>query len=351
MSSTIHLLVTGGAGFIGSNFIRAWIAAGPSSTVINLDALTYAGNPASLNDVAEAHAAERYFFAHGDIADAAMVESVLQGRHSGGRKPTHLINFAAESHVDRSILDATDFIRTNVAGTQNLLDAARRHGLKRFLHVSTDEVYGSLGPADPPFSEESPLEPTSPYAASKASADLLVQAAHRTHGLDTVITRCSNNYGPCQYPEKLIPLMILRALEEKPLPVYGDGLNVRDWIHVRDHVDALITVLRHGRAGDVYNIGGGNEYPNINIVKGILDILGRSHSLIDFVADRPGHDRRYAINGGKIERTLGWKPTVGFERGLTETIQWYRSNEAWWRELLDEDYRSYYKKQYEDRSR
>ncbi|MFQ5506468.1 MAG: dTDP-glucose 4,6-dehydratase, partial [Planctomycetota bacterium] len=314
-----RVLVTGGAGFIGSNLVRFLLDHGDHE-VANLDCLTYAGNLANLSDY---EGSARLSFHKVDIADPEAVDRVF--RDFG---PEHVVHLAAESHVDRSVMDATDFIRTNVLGTQVLLDAARRHGVSRFLHVSTDEVYGSLGQSGQ-FSETSPIQPNSPYSASKAASDFLVRAAHKTHGMDTVITRCSNNYGPYQFPEKLIPLMILNALEDKPLPVYGDGKNVRDWIHVEDHCRALVLVMEQGGAGEVYNLGGYAERANIEVVRRILELTGRDEGLIRFVQDRPGHDRRYAVDGSKVRDALGFRPARDFEEGLAETVEWYRANGDW----------------------
>ncbi|MEW6273878.1 MAG: dTDP-glucose 4,6-dehydratase [Bacillota bacterium] len=331
----MRILITGGAGFIGSNMIRYLLSKYPYE-LINLDKLTYAGN---LENLAGLEHDPRYTFVRGDIADPQVVEEIFAGKIDA------VINFAAESHVDRSIADASDFIRTNVEGTRVLLEAARRHGAAKFIQVSTDEVYGSLGETGF-FTEESPLNPSSPYSASKAAADLLALAYHRTYGLPVLITRCSNNYGPYQFPEKLIPLMITNALEDKPLPVYGDGQNVRDWLHVCDHCAALDLVLHRGRPGQVYNIGGNNERKNLEIVRLILAELGKPTSLIAFVADRPGHDRRYAIDAGKLRRELGWRPQYPFAQGLYETIRWYCENQSWWRKIKSGEYRAYYERMY-----
>jgi dTDP-glucose 4,6-dehydratase len=307
--------------------------------LINLDKLTYAGN---LENLAGVQDDPRYTFVRGDIADESCVREIFS------RKIDAVVNFAAESHVDRSIEDAGAFIRTNVEGTRVLLEAARHSGVERFVQVSTDEVYGSLGP-EGYFTEDSPLNPSSPYSASKAAADLLVLAYRRTYGLPVIVTRCSNNYGPYQFPEKLIPLMITNALEDRPLPVYGDGLNVRDWIHVRDHCAALDLVLHRGEPGRIYNIGGGNEKTNLEIVRLILSALGKPESLITFVADRPGHDRRYAIDCARLRRELGWRPAVTFERGLRETVAWYRENRNWWEKIKSGEYREYYARMYGER--
>ena len=323
----MRLLVTGGCGFIGSNFIRHVLNHYGPAMITNVDALTYAGNLANLAGVAESYG-ERYEFLHADICDAAKIDAAL-ARH----QYFAVVNFAAESHVDRSIDSPGDFIHTNVVGTSTLLNAARRHGVRRFVQISTDEVYGSLGP-EGKFSETSPLEPSSPYSASKASADLLALAYHHTFGMEVVITRCSNNYGPYQFPEKLIPLMILNTLSDKPLPVYGDGLNVRDWIHVEDHCAAIVSALLNGQAGEVYNVGSDGEMRNIDVVKMILAHLGKPESLIKYVADRLGHDRRYAIDSSKAHRELAWKPQHRHEQGIRETIDWYVRNRAWWEPLL-----------------
>jgi len=329
--------VTGGCGFIGSNFIRFLLREAPDVEIVNLDALTYAGNPENLKDIEND---KRYTFIRGDIADADIVERAVAG-------VSFVVNFAAESHVDRSIHSPGIFLKTNVHGTLVLLEAALE-GVKRFMQVSTDEVYGSLGP-EGKFTETTPLSPNSPYSASKASADLLVRAFHKTFGLDTVITRCSNNYGPYQFPEKLIPLMITNALEDKELPVYGDGRNIRDWIYVEDHCRAIWTALEKGAAGEVYNIGGGNEIENIELVKIILQILDKPEKLIKFVNDRPGHDRRYAIDCSKLEREFGWKPRIPFDKGLEKTIRWYLDNREWWQRIKTGKYLEYYKKQYGER--
>lgn len=330
------VLVTGGCGFIGSNFVRYLLEVEPAVQVINLDLLTYAGNPANLADL-QGH--PRYRFVKGDIADRDAVRRIV----STGVQA--IVNFAAESHVDRSIHDASPFVRTNILGTQTLLDAAREFGVRRYLQVSTDEVYGSLGPTGA-FTEQTPLAPNSPYAASKAAADLLVRAAHHTFGLDAVITRCSNNYGPYQFPEKLIPLFVTNLLRDEPVPVYGDGLNVRDWIHVRDHCAAIATVWRHGKAGEVYNIGGRCEKTNLELTHALLEVVGKPKSLIRYVKDRPGHDRRYAIDCSKIERELGWRPTIPFEQGLRDTVRWYQENADWVARVRSGEYLKYYERQY-----
>jgi dTDP-glucose 4,6-dehydratase len=336
----MRLLVTGGAGFIGANFVQHVLAAHPADEVVTLDLLTYAGNLANLEPVMDD---PRHRFVRADIADPEAVAAAAAGVDA-------IVNVAAESHVDRSIADATAFLRTNVVGTQVLLDAACRAGVRRFLQVSTDEVYGSLAPPGS-FTEESPLRPNSPYAASKAAADLLVRAAHRTHGLDAVITRCSNNYGPYQFPEKLIPLFITNALADEPLPLYGDGRHVRDWIHVADHCRALDLALRRGRAGEIYNIGGGNERRNEEIAALILKALDKPPSLLRHVADRPGHDRRYAIDASKIAAELGWAARQPFEEGIADTITWYRTRRPWWEAVKSGAYREYYERTYGERLR
>jgi dTDP-glucose 4,6-dehydratase len=334
----VKLLVTGGCGFIGSNLIRLILRERPDDSVVNLDNLSYAGSGRNLDDLA---GDPRYAFVHGDICDLTLCRKVLCDA-----KPDAILHLAAESHVDRSILESALFLRTNVEGTRVLLDCAREAKVARFLHVSTDEVYGDLGPADPPFSEATPLAPSSPYSASKAASDFLARAWWKTFDLPVVITRCSNNYGPFQFPEKLIPLMVTNAIEGKPLPVYGDGRNVRDWIHVEDHARGLLAALDRGKPGEVYNFGGGAERPNIDVVREILRLLDRDRSLIRFVTDRPGHDRRYAIDARKAARELDWRPRVTFEEGLAGTVEWYRANRPWWERLKDASFRAYYEKQY-----
>ncbi len=343
------ILVTGGAGFIGANFILDWLAQS-AEPVINLDKLTYAGN---LENLATLRGDARHVFVHGDIGDRALV-----GRLLAEHRPRAIVNFAAESHVDRSIHGPEDFIQTNVVGTFHLLEEARAYWLGlpaaeqaafRFLHVSTDEVYGSLGPEDAPFTETTPYAPNSPYSASKASSDHLVRAYHHTYGLPTLTTNCSNNYGPYQFPEKLIPLMILNATRAKPLPIYGDGMNVRDWLYVGDHCAAIREVLARGRVGETYNIGGWNEMPNIDIVRivcGLLDELrpdaaGPHERLVTYVKDRPGHDRRYAIDATKIHRELGWKPAETFATGIRKTVRWYLDNMGWVENVASGDYRKW----------
>jgi len=324
----MRLLVTGGCGFIGSNFIRYVLQHYNPTSVSNVDVLTYAGNLANLEGVAEQFG-DRYEFFKADIANADQMDTLLTEHRFYA-----VINFAAESHVDRSINDPQNFIHTNVVGTSILLDCARRHGVQRFVQVSTDEVYGSLG-ATGRFTEQSPLDPSSPYSASKAGADLLALACHRTFDQEVIVTRCSNNYGPYQFPEKLIPLMIIKAMRDEPLPVYGDGQNVRDWIHVEDHCAGIVAALFEGKAGSVYNFGGNSEMVNLDVVKLILDKLGKPHSLISYVTDRLGHDRRYAIDSSFAERELKWKPLHDFRAGLESTIDWYLANRAWWQPLLE----------------
>ncbi len=333
----LKLLVTGGAGFIGSNFIRTFLRAYPESSVTNLDKLTYAGNLENLSDAGPAHQ-----FVHGDICDAAFVDRLLA-------EPVQaIVHFAAETHVDRSIADASSFVHTNIQGTYTLLEAARHRHVPRFIHVSTDEVYGSLEPGES-ASERTALEPNSPYAASKASADLLARSYWKTFGFPVIITRCSNNYGPNQFPEKLIPLMITNALESRKLPIYGDGLNERDWIFVEDHCSAIVRVLLQGRAGEIYNIGSGSPVTNLEIVSGLLRILDKPQDLIEFVADRPGHDRRYALDTTKIQSELGWRPSMGLDQGLRSTVEWYRTHAAWVERAKNSEYRNYYEKFYTNR--
>ena len=336
----MKLLVTGGAGFIGSNFIRH-ILSRRGFQVVNFDLLTYAGN---LQNLAGLQAGDNYRFIRGDIASREQVAGALDPGIDA------IVHFAAESHVDRSILDASAFVRTNVLGTQNLLETARREGISRFIQVSTDEVYGSL-PSGGKFTEDSPLAPNSPYAASKAAADLLARAYHRTYGLAVVTTRCGNNYGPHQFPEKLIPLMVSNALDDEPLPLYGDGLYTRDWIHVLDHCRALEAILLEGRDGAVYNIGADGERTNLEVARRILGILGKSEDLISFVADRPAHDRRYAVDSSRLRLELGWSPRIRFEEGLDETVRWYRDHPQWVDGVRSGDYRLYYRKVYGNRDR
>ena len=334
----VSILVTGGAGFIGSNFVRYMVNKYPDYNIINLDALTYCGNLENLKDIENK---DNYTFYKGDIRDKQIVDELVG-------KSDYIINFAAESHVDRSIADPEIFIKSNVLGTQVLLNAAREHGITKYIQISTDEVYGTLGKTGF-FTESTPLQPNSPYSASKAGGDLITRAYYETFGLPVNITRCSNNYGPYQFPEKLIPLMISNALDERKLPVYGDGKNVRDWLHVYDHCSAIDLVLHDGAAGEVYNIGGNNEKQNIEIVKLILEELGKDESLIEFVTDRLGHDRRYAIDSSKIQSDLGWKPKYTFEVGIKETIQWYLDNTDWISQVKSGQYQEYYEKMYLNR--
>ena len=331
-----HLLVTGGCGFIGSNFIRQLLATDPTVSIVNFDALTYAGNLANLADMG---GKPRYSFVKGDITNRDDVRAALK---SG---ITDVIHFAAESHVDRSIQDSGPFVRTNVLGTQILLDAVREFKIGKYVHVSTDEVYGSLGPTGA-FLETTPLDPSSPYSASKAASDLLVKAYHHTFGMHAVITRCSNNYGPYQFPEKLIPLFITNLLNDQQVPVYGDGMQIRDWIHVLDHCSGVEAAWRRGRSGEVYNFGGRCEKANLHLTQLLLDLLGKPKSLIKYVQDRLGHDRRYAIDCTKAETELGWSPKITFERGLQGTIDWYKANADWVANIKNKDYLSYYEKQY-----
>ncbi|MDO8870923.1 MAG: dTDP-glucose 4,6-dehydratase [Methanobacteriaceae archaeon] len=332
------ILITGGAGFIGSNFVRYMLNKYPHYEIVNLDSLTYCGNLENLHGIEDN---PNYKFIKGDITDKSLVCDIVS-------KIDYVINFAAESHVDRSIEDPEIFIKSNIIGTQVLLDAAKKYGVKKYLQVSTDEVYGSLGESGY-FREDTPLAANSPYSASKAGADLMVRAYNKTFDLPINITRCSNNYGPYQFPEKLIPLMISNALENEPLPVYGDGLNVRDWLHVYDHCTAIDLVLHQGKIGEVYNIGGNNEKKNLEIIKLILENLDKPESLIKYVKDRPGHDRRYAIDSGKIQSELGWTPKYTFETGIAETIQWYLDNKDWWEKVKSGEYLEYYQKMYSDR--
>jgi dTDP-glucose 4,6-dehydratase len=337
----MRLLITGGAGFIGSNFVRYLLERYPSYLILNLDKLTYAGNLENLVDL-EGDPRQQFF--QGDVCDRQAVDKLMKSGVDA------VVHFAAESHVDRSIFDAAAFAQTNILGTLNMLEVSRKNKISRFLQISTDEVYGSLG-ATGAFTEESPLAPNSPYAASKAAGDLLLRSYHRTYGFPALIARCSNNYGPYQFPEKLIPLLVTNALSDKPLPIYGDGMNVRDWIHVRDHCAALDRILHHGKAGEIYNIGAQQEMPNLEIAKSILRSLGKPDHLIKLVADRPGHDRRYAIDPSKLEHELGWKPAVAFEQGLEQTIQWYRQNGPWVSNVRSGEYQNYYERMYKNRQR
>jgi len=322
----MNLIVTGGAGFIGSNFVRHMLNTYPEYTIVNLDLLTYAGNKASLSDLMDN---PKHIFVEGNITDRNLLDNLIVEYKVDG-----IINFAAESHVDRSILNPEVFVETNIQGTLALLDAARKHGLKKYVQVSTDEVYGSLG-AEGYFTENTPLAPNSPYSASKAGADMLVRSYFETYGMDVNITRCSNNYGPFHFPEKLIPLMITNAMDQKNLPIYGDGENIRDWLHVTDHCAAIDLVFHKGKSGEVYNVGGHNERTNNQIIDLIVDRLNVSKDLVTYVEDRLGHDRRYAIDPIKLETELGWKPKYTFDTGIVETIDWYLANEVWWRPLKE----------------
>jgi dTDP-glucose 4,6-dehydratase len=331
------ILVTGGAGFIGSNFINYILNKRDDYFIVNLDKLTYAGN---LENLKKSESKKNYKFIKGDITNSELVNFVFENYQI-----KYVINFAAESHVDRSILGSEVFFRSNVIGTNVLLETSRRYDVERFLQISTDEVYGSLGKRGL-FTEQTPLSPNSPYSASKASADIMVQSFYHTYGLPVLITRCSNNYGPFQFPEKLIPLMILNSLRNKKLPIYGDGMNIRDWIYVIDHNKAVENVFENGKIGDVYNVGASNELPNIEIVKLILKNLNKGEELIEYVKDRPGHDRRYAIDSSKIQNELGWKPEYDFESAIDQTINWYLNNQSWWERIISGDYQKYYQVQY-----
>lgn len=339
----MKIIVTGGAGFIGGNFVHYMVNKYPEDMIINLDLLTYAGNLETLKPVENA---KNYRFVKGDIADREFIFKLFETE-----KPDMVVNFAAESHVDRSITDPEIFVKTNVMGTTTLLDACRTYGIKRYHQVSTDEVYGDL-PLDRPdlfFTEETRLHTSSPYSSAKASADLFVLAYHRTYGLPVTVSRCSNNYGPYHFPEKLIPLIISRALNNEELPVYGKGENVRDWLYVTDHCKAIDLIIRNGRAGEVYNIGGHNERTNLEVVKTILKVLDKPESLIKFVTDRPGHDRRYAIDPTKIETELGWKPEFTFDTGIVKTIEWYLNNKEWWEHIISGEYTKYFENMYGER--
>jgi len=336
----VKLLVTGGAGFIGSNFIRYFLAAHPDSCIVNLDKLTYAGN---LDNLAEVDNQPNYRFVHGDVCDSSLASGLV------AESVEAVVHFAAETHVDRSIADASDFVRTNIRGTHTLLEAARRSRISRFVHVSTDEVYGSLGPGESAC-EQSLLQPNSPYAASKAGSDLLVRSYWKTYGFPAITTRCSNNYGPYQFPEKLIPLIIANALEGRRLPIYGDGLNQRDWIFVEDHCRALDYVLHKGRPGEIYNIGAGRPVTNLDLVRILLRLLNKSEDLIEFVTDRPGHDRRYALDATKVQRELSWEASVNLEEGLSRTVNWYQTHASWVTKAQSGEYRAYYEKYYTNRS-
>ena len=339
----MNIIVTGGAGFIGSNFVFHMLKKYPDYRIICLDKLTYAGNLSTLAPVMDN---PKFRFVKADICDREAVDKLFEEEH-----PDIVVNFAAESHVDRSIEDPGIFLQTNIIGTSVLMDACRKYGIQRYHQVSTDEVYGDL-PLDRPdlfFTEETPIHTSSPYSSSKAGADLLVLAYHRTYGLPVTISRCSNNYGPYHFPEKLIPLMISRALADEELPVYGNGENVRDWLHVSDHCEAIDLIIHKGKVGEVYNIGGHNERTNLQVVQTILKALDKPESLIKYVKDRPGHDRRYAIDPTKIEAELGWKPKYNFDTGIAQTIQWYLDNEDWWKHIISGEYQNYFAEMYKDR--
>lgn len=335
----MKLLVTGGAGFIGSNFIRYWLKNNPEDQIVNLDHLTYAGNLENLKDLEDN---PNYEFVKGDITDKELVDGLVKDTDM-------IVHFAAESHVDRSILNSEDFIRTNVMGTQNLLEAARNNGNKRFHHISTDEVFGALKLDDPKFNEKTSYDPRSPYSASKASSDHLVRAYFHTHNLPITISNCSNNYGPYQFPEKLIPLFVTNLIEGKKVPVYGKGENVRDWIHVDDHNAGVEAIIKKGKIGETYCLGGGNEKSNMQITKLILGAMGVGEEMIEYVADRKGHDLRYAIDYTKAKKELGWEPKISFEQGLQDTIEWYKNNQEWWGNIKSGEYKEYYAKQYNNR--
>ena len=334
-----RLLVTGGAGFIGSNFVHWALRRWPDVHVVNLDALTYAGNLANLAGIEDG---DRYTFVRGDIVDSDLLDRIM------GTGVDTVINFAAESHVDRSLMSSEPFVRTNVVGTQQLLDASRRHAVGRFLQVSTDEVYGSLG-AEGLFTETTPLSPNSPYSASKAAADLLCRAYHHSFGFPVMISRCSNNYGPYQFPEKVIPLFVTNLFEGRKVPLYGDGLNVRDWIYVEDHCAALGAILEKGTPGEVYNVGADRELTNLELTRRIIAACGKDEGFIEYVKDRPGHDRRYAIDSTKVRTELGWTPEHSFEEALAQTVQWYQDHEDWWQAIKSGEYQRYYEEQYGNR--
>ena len=338
LSDMKNILVTGGAGFIGSNFINYVLKEHNDYNIVNIDKLTYAGN---LENLVQCEDNPNFHFIRGDITNAELIRHLFERYNI-----KYVINFAAESHVDRSILGSEVFYRTNVIGTNVLLEISRKTGIEKFIQVSTDEVYGSLG-KEGLFTEKTPLSPNSPYSSSKAAADMMALAFHHTYGMPIVVTRCSNNYGPYQFPEKLIPLMILNSLSGKKLPVYGDGMNVRDWIYVDDHNRAIDLVFQKGRSGEVYNIGASNEMPNIEIIKLILSYLKKPESLIEYVKDRPGHDRRYAIDSAKIQNELGWEPLFSFEDAIEKTIDWYLENETWWKRIISGEYQDYYRLQYQ----
>lgn len=332
----MKILVTGGAGFIGSNFIRYWLGKYQDDKIVNLDSLTYAGN---LENLKEVDKNPNYSFVKGDICDQKLVNDLVKGIDL-------IVHFAAESHVDRSVMNSEDFIRTNIEGTRVLLDAAKNNGNIRFHHVSTDEVFGALGMDDAKFNENTPYDPRSPYSASKAGSDHLVRAYYHTHSLPITISNCSNNYGSYQFPEKLIPLFITNLIEGKKVPVYGDGQNIRDWIHVGDHNRGVEMIIKNGKIGETYCLGGNNEIRSIDITKMILALMNKDEEMIEFVKDRPGHDLRYAIDFSKAKEDLGWEPEYDFEHGLKETVEWYKENEEWWKNIKSGEYQDYYKKQY-----
>ena len=338
------VLITGGCGFIGSHLVRLVLRERPYWRVINVDKLTYAGNLKNISDLNSSTESSRYKFVRADIADGQSINALFDSD-----KIEDVVNLAAETHVDRSLLDSAPFLRTNVEGTRVLLDAAGRYGVSRFLHVSTDEVYGSLGPTDAPFTEQSPLLPNSPYAASKAAADLLARAYHHSFGTPLLITRCGNNYGPYQFPEKFLPLFITNALDDQPVPLYGDGQHIRDWIHVEDHARALLRILEEGVPGEIYNIGAGEEHTNQQMTEWVLDLLDKPRSLIRRVKDRPGHDRRYSLDAAKIQKELGWRPSLPLSEGLGTTISWYRDHRDWWGPIKSGEFRNYYKRWYGER--
>ena len=338
------LLITGGCGFIGSHFVKLVLRERPHYRVINLDLLTYAGNLENLATEKRTREDAAYRFIRGDVVDVNLVTQVVEEENVDA-----IVNLAAETHVDRSLLDSAPFLRTNVEGTRVLLEAASRKNIERFLQVSTDEVYGSLTPAEPWFTEESPLKSNSPYAASKAAADLLVRAYHRSYGVQALVTRCSNNYGPYQFPEKFLPLIITNVLDDRPMPIYGDGLQIRDWIHVEDHARALLEVLEHGLPGEIYNISANCERTNLELAEWVLEMLQKPPELICHVQDRPGHDRRYALNASKLCDELGWRPMIDLESGLRAVIAWYRSERGWWERIKSGEYRKYYAQLYGER--
>lgn len=341
MSKKGKIFISGGAGFIGSNFVRFVLQREAETEIINYDALTYAGN---LENLSMFKKDDRHIFIHGDIRDKSKLEEVFKKYEIKG-----IINFAAESHVDRSLESPDDFLTTNVSGTLNLLQMARKYNIARFLQVSTDEVYGSLSEDEPSFTENSQVKPNSPYSASKAAADHFVRAYHHSYGMNTIITRCSNNYGPYQFPEKMIPLCINNAFNDKKIPVYGDGMQIRDWLHVEDHCRALLLIFQKGKSGNIYNIGGNCQIRNIDLVKMILDVCGKDDSLISFVKDRPGHDRRYAINFSKLKNELGWEPRYKLKKGISETVKWYSKNRKWLDDIVSGVYKNYYEKMYSNR--